>query len=95
MQSRERDSISMFKAVINVSIFALSLQNEWIDTKKMVSMGKREAQTPLSLIVYLQHCGVEERIHPDEQLWIFLSPWFCFFGTITEHLTIAKYVMCI
>ena len=55
MQSQERDSISMFKAVINVRIFALSLQNEWIDMKKMVSMGKREAQTPVSLIMYLQH----------------------------------------
>ena len=68
MQSQKRDSISMFKAVSNVRIFALSLQNEWIDMKKMVSMGKREAQTPVSLIVYLQHCGVEDRIHPDEQL---------------------------
>lgn len=66
MWSQERDSISMFKAVIDVSIFALCLQNEWTDMKKMVSMGKREAQTPLSIIVYLQHCGVEE-MHPNEQ----------------------------
>lgn len=44
MLSQERDSISMFKAVIDESIFVLSLKNECIDMKKMVSMGKREAQ---------------------------------------------------
>ena len=44
MQSQERDSISMFKAVINASIFVLSLKNECIDMKKMVSIGKKEAQ---------------------------------------------------
>jgi len=42
MQSQEKDSISMFKAVINPSIFVLSLKNECTDMKKMVSMGKRE-----------------------------------------------------
>lgn len=44
VQSRERDSISMFKAVINPSRFVLGLKNGCIDMKKMVSMGKREPQ---------------------------------------------------
>lgn len=81
----------MFKAAINPSIFVLSLKNEYIDMKKMVSMGKREPPTGEFSCAFYDH-RVGKNISPEANanFLITLVLILCFLGTITEHLLLKN-----